>query len=380
MTLAFIGNDASLTGAPYTQLYLLQWLRANTDYSLEVVLLHGGPLVPEFAKVAKVHLLNVPIDSPTPGQRVMRKLQHITNWRARRVIRDVQAAKPLLIFANTMLTLEFGVELKQALQVPLLLCIHELETAFFYFDADTFRRNSKQVDFFIPVSQRVQEYYEAAFDIPAEKTKLVYDFAGIPSGTSTAADIRKELGLDPNTRLVAAVGSLNWRKGADLFLQVARHVKAAGHKDIHFAWIGGKQDSLAFKEALYDIQRMDLADYVSLIGIKSDMRGYFEAMEVLLLTSREDPFPLVCMEAALMERPIICFAQAGGMPEFVREDAGFVVPYADVQAMGDKSVYLLQHEAIRQTMGAQARQRAEAGHTIKTIGPQMYEIMRRFLS
>ena len=380
MTLAFIGNDASLTGAPYTQLYLLQWLRANTDYSLEVVLLYGGPLVPEFAKVAKVHLLNVPIDSPTPRQRVMRKLQHVTNWRARQIVKDMQAAKPSLIFANTMLTLEFGVQLKQALQVPLLLCIHELETAFFYFDADAFRRNSKQVDFFIPVSQRVQQYYETAFDIPAEKTKLVYDFAGIPSGTSTAADVRKELGLKPDTRLVAAVGSLNWRKGADLFLQVAYQAKAAGHDTMHFAWVGAKPGSLAFKEMQYDIQRMGLADYVSLIGIKSDMRGYFEALEVLLLTSREDPFPLVCMEAALMERPIICFAQAGGMPEFVRADAGFVVPYADVQAMAEKAVYLLQHDATRQAMGTQARQRAEAGHTIKTIGPQMYEIMSQFLS
>lgn len=110
------------------------------------------------------------------------------------------------------------------------------------------------------------------------------------------------------------------------------------------------------------------------------MRGYFEALEVLLLTSREDPFPLVCMEAALMERPIICFAQAGGMPEFVREDAGFVVPYADVQAMAEKTVYLIQHDATRQAMGSQAQQRAAAGHTIKTIGPQMYEIMRQFLS
>jgi glycosyltransferase involved in cell wall biosynthesis len=379
MTLAFIGNDASLTGAPYTQLYLLQWLRANTDYSLEVVLLYGGPLVAEFAKVAKVHVLNVPIDSPTPGQRVLRKLQHVTNWRARQIIKEIQAVKPSLIFANTMLTLEFGVKLKQALQVPLLLCIHELETAFFYFSADDFRRNSKQVDFFIPVSQRVQQYYETAFDIPADKTKLVYDFAGIPSGTSTAADVRKELGLKPETRLVAAVGSLNWRKGADLFLQVANQAKAAGHDNLHFAWVGANSKSLAYKEMKYDIERMGLADYVSLVGIKSDMRGYFEALEVLLLTSREDPFPLVCMEAALMERPIICFAQAGGMPEFVRDDAGFVVPYADVQAMAEKAVYLLQHDSTRIAMGKQAQQRAEAGHTIKTIGPQMHEIIRKFL-
>ena len=58
MTIVFVGHEASLTGAPYTQLYLIQWLRAHTTHSIELVLLRGGALVPEFEKVANVHILH----------------------------------------------------------------------------------------------------------------------------------------------------------------------------------------------------------------------------------------------------------------------------------------------------------------------------------
>ena len=40
----------------------------------------------------------------------------------------------------------------------------------------------------------------------------------------------------------------------------------------------------------------------------------------------EDPYTLVCLEAAALEKPYVCFEGAGGSPEFVEEDCGFVVP------------------------------------------------------
>lgn len=380
MALVFVGHEASLTGAPYTQLYLIQWLRAHTTHSIELVLLRGGALVPDFEKVANVHILYNYIETPNLGQRVLRKLEHLTDWRTKQLFNKLIAVKPSLIFANTTITLALAVQLKRILQVPLLINIHELETTFYYYDADEFRENAKLVDFFILGSQRVKQYYEKVFGVPGGKARVVYDYTGESlSGASTAAQVRQKLGIMAGTRIVGAIGSLGWRKGSDLFLQVAQLVTALGLQDVKFVWVGGNPMSTPFKELQYDIQRMDLTDKVIFVGNQADLRGYYESFDVLLLTSREDPFPLVCIEAGMVGCPTICFAQAGGMPEFVRADAGFVVPYADVQAMSEKTSYLLQHESIRQDMGAQAKRRAEANHTIRAIGPQMYDIIKQFL-
>src|SRR5205814_4023764 len=72
---------------------------------------------------------------------------------------------------------------------------------------------------------------------------------------------------------------------------------------------------------------------VTFLGVKRDARPYLRAGDVFLLSSREDPFPLVALEAAQCGLPILCFADSGGMQEFVEGDAGYVVPAADVEAM-----------------------------------------------
>ena len=58
-------------------------------------------------------------------------------------------------------------------------------------------------------------------------------------------------------------------------------------------------------------------------------------MNVFLMTSREDPFPLVNLEAAINKVPIICFENSGGSSEIVDESSGFVVPFCDTQKMSD---------------------------------------------
>jgi hypothetical protein len=40
----------------------------------------------------------------------------------------------------------------------------------------------------------------------------------------------------------------------------------------------------------------------------------------------------VCLEAAALGKPIICFGDAGGMPEFIEEVCELVVPYLDILA------------------------------------------------
>jgi glycosyltransferase involved in cell wall biosynthesis len=83
------------------------------------------------------------------------------------------------------------------------------------------------------------------------------------------------------------------------------------------------------------------------------------------------------LEAAALGKPIVCFAEAGGMPEFVEEDCGFVVPYLDVAAMAERVVCLLESRECRLKMGEAARHKITERHDVSVAGPQIVNIIER---
>jgi glycosyltransferase involved in cell wall biosynthesis len=307
--LIFIGHEASLSGAPYTQLYLLQWLRANTDHRVDLVLLRGGALLSEFAKVATVHVVHRYAPNPPLGQKLLRKADALTGLTWRTILGRLARRKAALIFANTALTLEIAVEIKEKIRAPLLLHLHELTSIFFHIDTVKFAELTKKVDYFVFCSLRVEAFYQGFCTVRADCSAIVYDFAGArPGDVSTADTVRAELGLAVQAPVVGVVGSLGWRKGSDLFLQVAaHHYRRYPGSPAQFVWAGGETLSQGYRELALDVQLMGLADRVSLVGSRKDVRGFYELFDVFLLPSREDPFPLVCMEAAAQGCPLVCF-------------------------------------------------------------------------
>ena len=378
-TLLFIGHEASLTGAPFTQLHLINWIRKNTNHEVILLLMWGGGLEAEFAELAEVHVLDLGKIPITIRERAFAKLDRMTQYRRKQIMQRIANRKPEMIFANSALSLPLAVEMKTTLGIPLVMNVHELENTFFFSSKEEFAKNTAQVDFFIPGSYAVKDYFATFCPVPAERVRVVYDFIESEvRGTSTAQDIRREQNIPTGARIVGGIGSLIWRKGADLFIQVARHVLNA-YPNVYFVWVGGKPNDYQYKELVRDTRLIGLADRILFVGGKSDLKGYYEAFDVFLLTSREDPFPLVCLEAAQTGTPLVCFADAGGMPEFVRDDAGFVVPYLDTEQMAQKALLLLQNPDLARQQGQVGRQRVAQGHTIATIGPQMYDVIRQFL-
>lgn len=127
---------------------------------------------------------------------------------------------------------------------------------------------------------------------------------------------------------------------------------------------------------MYDIEKSQLTKYVHFLGEQKDPLKYFAACDIFLMVSREDPFPLVCLEAATLEKPIICFDRAGGMKEFVEEDAGFVVPYLDTFEMAQKAIYLLQSSELRKLLGQKAKEKVKKRHDIKIAAPKLLQFIK----
>ena len=196
----------------------------------------------------------------------------------------------------------------------------------------------------------------------------------------TRADrLRKWLAIPDDAFIVGGVGTTDWRKGPDLFVQLAAAVARSGSSGgrVHFVWIGGSAQGLEAEQLRHDARRAGVGDRVHLVGLQRDVEAFYAAFDVLALVSREDSFPLSCLEAAANGCPTICFEGAGGTPEFTGDDAGIVVPYLDLHAMATAVWRILGDGVLRQKLGDTAAARVRDWHDVTLAAPKLLEIMRR---
>jgi len=141
--------------------------------------------------------------------------------------------------------------------------------------------------------------------------------------------------------------------------------------------LGGHQGSTDWTAFTHDIARCDLKSTVTLISSHPDPYRYFGGSDIFVLPSREDPYPLVCLEAAVCGMPIICFDRGGGMPEFVEHDCGAVVPYLDIPAMAEQVILFATDEQKRVAAGEAAQAKVAARHDITIAAPQILRAMQK---
>jgi glycosyltransferase involved in cell wall biosynthesis len=238
---------------------------------------------------------------------------------------------------------------------------------------------------FIVVSQSVREALIKKFEVHSDKIDLVHGFIGVPSVSPASAQsfrrrIHDDFGWPENAFVIGGCGALGWRKGTDLFLQIAETVlKADTGGGVRFVWVGGgsTDEKLRFE---HDIRALKLQNHCRYVPATAQVMDYYHAMDVFALTSREDPFPLVMLEAGSRRLPVVCFAGSGGGPEFVGDDAGVIVPYLDVTGFAQCLHDLRNSPELCRRLGAAASEKVRSRHTIDVQGPKMVESIERCLA
>ena len=81
------------------------------------------------------------------------------------------------------------------------------------------------------------------------------------------------------------------------------------------------------------------------------------------------------LEAAALGLPILGFAQSGGVGEFIEQDAGFLAPYLDVEAMSNHAVELLGNPELRRVLGNRAREKAAQRHDVSVAAPRIFNLI-----
>ncbi len=385
-SILFISHDASRTGAPIALLTFLKWLRANTDYRFEILLGCGGSLEAAFESVAPTTTADI-ATGRYPGHLSANIPQVLLNaWRQKRLRSLARRLSTVdLVYSNTLQNGPLLRELWHPGQT-VLSHVHELEWWLEYRTPARDLGFTKDVtDHYIACSRVTLENLVSTQGVPPERTTLCHEFIAVDEvqlarARADRAITRSRLGISPDALVVGGVGTMDWRKGPDLFVQLAAMVtRRLPDADVHFVWAGGDTAGPTRGGLLMDARRLGLGDRIKFVGPLEQPEWLFAAMDVFALTSREDPFPLVMLEAAAAGIPLVCFAGGGGAPEFAHPDAGRVAAYLDVAGMAAAVSDLLEREEERQRMGQTAAERVRKRHTVDQAGPVLVDVIRRSL-
>jgi glycosyltransferase involved in cell wall biosynthesis len=373
----FVSHDAHKGGAQNALLSTLAWFKEHTSISMKVLCLEGGALLPRFKALADTVVLDE-FDKSFKGNR-----EELTNW-----LLEFCGGKPALIYGNTVVSGK-AYEWLHTLEVPILTHAYEMELSIRRYAAEWMEDVLTYSTHFIAPSNAVKDNLVKNHAVDPAKITVVYGAVAneqvqLSQSAQEKKQQREKLGLDPAKVVIVGCGlGMPFRKGADLFIELADILRRQGRTDFHFYWIGGFEDSerdpvhgtwAAHTERL---TKNNLGEFVTFLGYKENFKEYFQAADIFVLPSREDPLPLVAIEAAKYSLPLVCFAEAGGTPDLVGDDAGFVVPFEDTESMAEKILKLADDLDLRIAMGKRAREKFLSQFSLERTTPFILSLCRK---
>jgi len=387
-----VSHEATLTGAPMNLLHLVRWISEETSTEVHVLILRDGPLRHRFEEVAETTVLDTSPISAALGT-VQQGLRHLGSSRAWKPFAELRLRPQLrslsgfdLVYLNSLGSLSLLPYLPEARHVA---ChVHELQVALTTQPDDLQDLLRTGPDVWIAASHAVRNMLVDETGLPADRVLLHHEFIDTAPFVHHRTDarranrMRRELQLHPETAVVMGAGTIDWRKGTDLFIQLGTEVRRRTRHPVRFLWVGGDLTGVDAQRLHSDLTRAD-ADHVTFLGTKPEPLEWFELADVFALTSHEDPYPLVCLEHAAMGHPIVTYRN-GGMPELLEaagpEAALGVVDFLDVGALAERTIALLDSETLYQQAAAQLRAHVIAEHDVAVAAPQLYEDLTRLSS
>jgi glycosyltransferase involved in cell wall biosynthesis len=361
----FLAHDTHRAGAQLLLLRLMRWLRQHSNIAPLVLAKDDGELLTDYQALAPV-VFWPPQEQPDERRRLAAALR---------------AANVALVYSNTLANGDVLAGLAP-LGCPVLCHVHELgHWLRTRIEATDLAAVVAATQRYVAVSQAVSDWLQRELGVPATAIARIPGFASSPAlseaqRSARRRQVRDRLGIPGKSFVLGGCGTMDWRKAPELFVALARAVdRASPDAHLHAVWVGGADTGPQWEALRYDAERAGLGTRVHWVGNQPEVTDFYAAFDAFALTSREDPFPLVMLEAAAMRLPIVAFRDAGGSVEFVGDDAGAMVPYLDLAAMADAVRRLIEDPEGRRRLGAAAEARFLAGYEMEVVAPRILALM-----
>jgi glycosyltransferase involved in cell wall biosynthesis len=222
---------------------------------------------------------------------------------------------------------------------------------------------SKRLAAHVAVGGEVARTTEAAAGLPPGSVRTIYN--GVPDRGPAA---QRDGGGPP---VVGTLARLDHVKGLDVLLEAVAQLPEAR---LLIAGDGPERDAL-----LLQAEQLGLGERLRLLPWSDTAYELFDELDVFVLPSRLEGFPLSIVEAMLAGRPVVA-TDVGSVREAVVDGVtGEIVPRDDVGALRDSLARLLADRPLRERMGEAGRARALEHFTTEEMARQFERLYAELL-
>jgi glycosyltransferase involved in cell wall biosynthesis len=210
--------------------------------------------------------------------------------------------------------------------------------------------------------------------VPYEKPE---EMMGLSCNDASQSVVDLLQGLrDNRVFLFGFAGSAIDRKGFDLFpLLVKACAKRFGDIPFRAVWVGCGPGSLSHLKAERDLALLGVQDHALLLPSVSCGAAALRQLDVMACLSREDPGPVVSLEAGAMAITSVCFQNCGGIAELSELGYSVSVGYLDLEAFADALFALKQDPPRLQLLGQRFQDHVFTTNTVSIQGAQIAQLI-----
>jgi len=335
----FVSHEASRTGAPLILKEIASFMQFHHNVYPIILLCKGGELNKDFKAVCPTYVLKF-FDINT-------LLSKEINYLMTRINQIKNISSIYINSEGSTKLLKYFSDLKLGPRVTL---IHELGN---YYPKGAWKHIEKFSDYIIFPANFVKTAAIANSNLSESKISIIGQGLLKPellSANKTLAKnkLLKKHKIPVNAKIILSCGTIDHRKGADLFVRTAISVlnecKKLNLNSPYFIWLGGDSFSELGIWIKRDIQQCGYAKNIIIVPSQKDVTTYFASSDLFFLSSRGDPYPCVVHEALACQTPIISFAKSGGSNELIEKGFGYILPYTDTNSAKELLIRIIRKE------------------------------------
>jgi glycosyltransferase involved in cell wall biosynthesis len=230
---------------------------------------------------------------------------------------------------------------------------------------------SYNADILIAPGNSVKEHLISYFGKPENKIKIINNFEDLSDfKTSEEPNILKSnLGIENSKFVIGFIGRFVFEeKGVDILLQAMVKLKN-DHSDLFLLLVGKGKNGVEINKIVKENNIPAI-----IINPQEKIFDYFKILNVLVLPSRVDPFPLVMLESGIMEVPFIG-SEVGGIKELIRNKYnGLLFEKNNANDLAEKILMFYNDEELRKNCSKQLRIDIESNYTSEILLKKLQEI------
>jgi glycosyltransferase involved in cell wall biosynthesis len=235
---------------------------------------------------------------------------------------------------------------------------------------------SYKADCLIACSIATKEHLIKYFNINQERIKVIYNFVDPKEVVISRErfELRKELGIDEQAIVIGFIGRFSVReKGVDVLLEAFKIISHE-YNNLKLIMIGDGDD----KKYINNFINQNNLDAV-ILSPKTNIYDYLNLIDIVVLPSKVDPFPLVMIETGLIKKAFIG-SDVDGIKEFIENGKdGFLFPAEKVDLLTEKLNDLISNPELRKKIGEELYNKVVNNFTSDKIIPLYHQSYQQLM-